>query len=106
MRDVFRTLLLAGFGAIDLTAERARGMMDDLVRRGELASDEASELTTAWTEGMRQRREAIDRQVQTAVEEALARHNAAAQSTLAALQSRVESLEQVVARLTEPTVES
>src|SRR5690606_36464747 len=69
MRDVFRTLLLAGFGAIDLTAEKARGMMDDLVRRGELASDEASELTTAWTEGMRQRREAIDRQVQTAVEE-------------------------------------
>ncbi|MFO7301289.1 MAG: hypothetical protein DIU54_002630 [Acidobacteriota bacterium] len=106
MRDVIRTLLLAGFGAVDLTAEKVRSLMDDLVRRGELASDEANDLVKAWTEGVGRKRAAIDEQVKAAVEEAVTRQLQATQSTIAALQSRVESLEQIVARLTEPTVES
>ena len=106
MRDVFRTLMLAGFGALDQTAEKGRALLDDLVRRGELASEEADELGAALKRGMNDRREAIDRQVRAAVDEAMARQQAASQATLSALQARVESLAQVVARLTEPTVES
>jgi polyhydroxyalkanoate synthesis regulator phasin len=106
MLDVLRTLLLAGVGAIDLTDEKMRSIVDELTRRGELAADEARELTALWAAGARDRRDAIADRVKTAVDEALARHNVASHSSVADLQARIEVVEQKVARLAEPTVES
>jgi polyhydroxyalkanoate synthesis regulator phasin len=106
MLDALRTLLLAGVGAIDLTDEKMRSIIDELIRRGELAADEARELAALWAEGAQGRRDAIADRVRVAVEEALAKQNVASHATVVDLQARIEALEQVVARLTEPTVES
>ena len=106
MLDALRTLLLAGVGAIDLTDEKMRSIIDELTRRGELAADEARELATLWAHGAKQRRDALADRVRTAVDEALARHNVASHTSVVALQARIDALEQTVARLTEPTVES
>ena len=106
MFEVLRTLLLAGVGVVDMTDEKIRPVIEDLIRRGELATDEAKELATLWATGARERRDAIEARVKTAVEEALARHNVASHASVVALQSRVELLEQQAARtggpLTEP----
>jgi len=106
MRDVLRTLLLAGVGAIDLTDEKVRSIIDELIRRGELAADDARELTALWAAGARDRRDAIADRVRRTVDEALERHDIASHRSVAALQARLEALEQMVARLAEPTVES
>lgn len=106
MLDALRTLLLAGVGAIDLTDEKMRSIMDQLIRRGELAADEARELATLWANGARERRVAIDDRVRAAVEDALAQQNVASHASVADLRARIETLEQLVARLAEPTVES
>ena len=106
MLESLRTLLLAGVGAIDLTDEKARQVIDELTRRGGLAADEARELAALWATGARERRDAIAARIREGVDEALARHNVASHASVAALQARVEALEQAVARLSEPTVES
>lgn len=106
MLDVLRTLLLAGVGAIDLTDEKMRSVIDELIRRGELAADEARELTALWAAGARDRRDAIADRVRTAVDEALARHNVASHASVVDLQARIDALEQAVARLAAPPAES
>jgi polyhydroxyalkanoate synthesis regulator phasin len=106
MLNALRTLLLAGVGAIDVTDEKMRHVIEELTRRGELAADDARELATLWAAGARERRDAIAEKVRAAVDEALARNNVASHSSVADLQARIEALEQTVAKLTEPTVES
>jgi len=105
MFEALRTLLLAGVGVMDLTDEKIRPVMEDLIRRGELAADEAKELATLWASGARERREAIETRVKAAVEEALARHNVASHASVVALQARVELLEQQAARPGAPVAE-
>jgi polyhydroxyalkanoate synthesis regulator phasin len=106
MLDALRTLLLAGVGAIDLTDEKMRSIIDELIRRGELAADDARELTTLWAARAQERRDAIADRIRMAVDDALARQNVASHASVADLQARIEMLEQAVARLAEPTVES
>jgi polyhydroxyalkanoate synthesis regulator phasin len=90
MQDVLRTLLLAGVGAIDLTDEKLRSIIDELIRRGELAADDARELTALWAAGARDRRDAIADRVRSAVDEALQRHKVASHRSVADLQARLE----------------
>lgn len=105
MLDVVRTLLLAGVGAIDLTEDKLKSVVDDLTRRGELAADEGKDLIAAWTTRARERREQLDQRVRKAVDDALGRYNVASHTSVVDLESRVQALEQTVARLTEPGVE-
>ena len=59
MLDALRTLLLAGVGAIDVTDEKMRSVIEELSRRGELAADEARELASLWAQGSKARGEAL-----------------------------------------------
>jgi polyhydroxyalkanoate synthesis regulator phasin len=103
MLGTIRVLLLAAVGAIDLTEDRVRAIVDDLVRRGELAADEARELTARWAQGAAERRDEADDRLRAAVEEALGRHNLASHASLTELQARIAGLEQAVARLSAPS---
>jgi polyhydroxyalkanoate synthesis regulator phasin len=102
MLDTVRMLLLAAVGAIDLTDDKVRTILDDLVRRGELAIDEARELTAQWARRTTERREQQDDRLRAAVEEALGRYNVASHASVVELQIRMGALEQAVARLTAP----
>lgn len=105
MLDVVRTLLLAGVGAIDLTEDKLKSVVDELTRRGELAAEEGKDLIAAWSAKARERREQLDDRVRKAVDDALARHNVALHTSVVDLETRIQALEQAVARLTEPGVE-
>ena len=106
MLNALRTLLLAGVGAVDLTDEKVRSIIDELIHRGELAADEARELATLWADEAEKRREALADRIRVAVDDALARQNVASHASVADLQARIEMLEQAVARLAEPRVRS
>jgi len=106
MLNAVRTLLLAGVGAVDMTDDKMRSIIDELTRRGEMAAEEARELAALWTAGADARRDALAERVRVAVDEALARQNVASHASLTDLQVRIEALEQAVARLAEPTLDS
>lgn len=106
MLNALRTLLMAGVGAVDLTDEKVRSIIDELIHRGELAADEARELATLWADEAEKRRDALADRVRVAVDDALAEQNVASHASVADLQARIEMLEQAVARLAEPPVRS
>jgi polyhydroxyalkanoate synthesis regulator phasin len=97
MLDTVRTLLLAGVGAIDLTDEKVRSLTDDLVRRGQLAADEAREFASSWAKGAAERDRALDARLRVAVEEALARYNVASHAVVADVERRLTILEDAIA---------
>jgi polyhydroxyalkanoate synthesis regulator phasin len=95
MLDAIRTLLLAGVGAIDLTEEKVRSIAAELVRRGELAADEARDWIGLWERGTAARRDAKDR-LEALVDEALGERNLASHESVAALDARLARLEAAV----------
>jgi poly(hydroxyalkanoate) granule-associated protein len=56
-----RRVLLAGMGAVALTAEEAQAFVDKLVERGELAEVEAQKLIQDFQERLKQRESQIQR---------------------------------------------
>jgi polyhydroxyalkanoate synthesis regulator phasin len=100
MLTLVRTLLLASVGAIDLTEDKVRSLLDDLIRRGELAADEARELAAEYVRraGRRGSRDDLDTRIQAAVIEALGRYNVASHESVTELRMRLEALEQLIAR--------
>ncbi|HWB29238.1 MAG TPA: hypothetical protein VG736_01955 [Vicinamibacterales bacterium] len=99
MFDSMRTLLLAAVGAMDLTDEKLRAIVEDLVRRGEIAADEARELRARWAQRVANRDAEVDERIRAVVDETLGRRNVASHASVADLQARVDALEQMVTAL-------
>jgi hypothetical protein len=77
MLDTFRTLLLAGIGTIDLSEEKMRQLTADLVRRGELATEEARKLVAAYAARSAERERSDESALAAAVAGELARQGVA-----------------------------
>jgi poly(hydroxyalkanoate) granule-associated protein len=65
-----RRVLLAGMGAVALTAEEAQAFVDKLVERGELAEVEAQKLIQDFQERLKQRESQIQRAGELGAEQA------------------------------------
>ncbi len=102
MFDSMRALLLAAAGAVDLTDEKLRAIVEDLVRRGELAAEEARDLRARWAQRRASRDEELDERIRAVVDETLGRRNVASHASVADLQTRVDALEQAVTALISP----
>ncbi len=103
MLEPLRTLLLAAAGTLDLTEEKLRSVVDELVRRSQLAADEAGDLRALWTAEAAKRRSRDDERIRAAVEEALGRYNVASHASVVNLDARLSLVEQVVGRLAPPS---
>jgi polyhydroxyalkanoate synthesis regulator phasin len=100
MRDAIRTLLLGAVGALDLTEDKVRAAVDELVRRGEVAVDESRTILAEWRARSERRQTEEDERLAAAVDEALGRANAASHESVVELQQRVSALEAAMSRLT------
>ncbi len=70
--DIIRRSVLLGLGALSLTKEKAEELVDDLIRRGEVASGEkARSVDDLLQEAQRQERE-IDRKITGCVQRVVA----------------------------------
>jgi polyhydroxyalkanoate synthesis regulator phasin len=99
MLDTFRTLLLAGIGTIDLSGEKMRQLTADLVRRGELATEEARKLVALHAARSAEREGNDEGALAAAVADELARRNVASHAAVTVLDERVTALEQVIGTL-------
>lgn len=102
MLNTVRTLLLGAAGAIDLTEEKINGLLEDLVRRGELAADEARELVAQWGKGRAARQDDLEARVRAAIVEALGQANVASHASIVDLDRRISAIEQAFARVAAP----
>lgn len=94
MMDLLKKTVLASIGAVSLTRKKVEEVVGELVKRGELTEDQGKKIiTNLISEGDRQKEE-IARRVSEAVAEAMGKMDIARRSELAALEQRVEKLEQ------------
>lgn len=85
-----------GLGAATLTAETAQKVVNDLVNRGKVASEESSTLVDKLLAMGKEQREMLMDAVQKGSERAMVRMDLARRSDLEALRQRVAALELAV----------
>ncbi len=105
MVDLVKALMLAGVGALEVGEERVRLLIDGLVRRGELAAEDARALMELAKKRADDRRIEDASALREAVAQELARQNVASHAGLTELTARVGALEHALAALTEQETE-
>lgn len=93
MLETVRKALLAGLGTLELTEEKFREALGDLISRGELTEQEARELGEQWLRRLAERREELRQEAREAVQRALGALDVPTRGDLEALIKRVEKLE-------------
>ena len=94
MKDITKNLLYFSLGAVNLTRERTKEMVNDLVARGEVEHKEASELVDSIMEKGKSRQEEIRNMFREEANKALSELNIADGARVAALEERVRILEE------------
>jgi polyhydroxyalkanoate synthesis regulator phasin len=84
-----RRVMLAGIGAVALAQEEAEELVDRLVERGEIAREEGRKLLD---EMMSKRRERVQAQFDTRVEETLGKMNVPTKADLKAVEKKLDEL--------------
>ncbi|PKO24022.1 MAG: hypothetical protein CVU38_01000 [Chloroflexi bacterium HGW-Chloroflexi-1] len=84
----------AGVGVLSLTREKARALVDDLVKRGEARHDAAEELVDRWVKRGEEERAALHKLVEDEIERALGAVDLATKEDIAALSKQIETLAQ------------
>jgi len=92
-RDMFERFVEIGLGAALLTAEAARKLVDDLVKRGSMTKEEGNRLFHDMMERGKEQKQRLDEMVANMIERALERSDVARRSQFEALEKRVALLE-------------
>jgi len=94
MMDMLKKAVLASIGAVSLTHKKVEEVVGELVKRGELTEDQGRKIVQNLVDEGEKQKDDIARRVSEAVAEALSKMDVARKSELAALERRVEKLEQ------------
>lgn len=97
MGGLFEKGVLAGLGLLDLSQEKAKDFVDELVERGQVSRKEGTRLIKSMMRrGLKEKRE-LEEKVQVLVEKSLGRMNLATRGDIEKLLERVSSLESKLA---------
>lgn len=92
MVDLARAVFLAGIGAVALTRDETKAMMDKLVERGMLAESEARKIVDSVAERSKEQGEQAQGLVERQIEFALNRMSIPTRDDLAALNAKITTL--------------
>jgi polyhydroxyalkanoate synthesis regulator phasin len=91
-REFVEKTMLAGIGVLSLTREKAKTVVDDLVKRGEVWRDEAQDWIDRLTARSEEERQALRKVVKDETEHVLSGLNLATSQDIEALGKRIEAL--------------
>lgn len=90
--DVAKRALLAGLGVQD----SVRGLVDDLVKKGELSNAEGAKLLRDWMAKTEERAKEIEQSINDRVSKTLGTMNLATRDDLASLETQIQKLSALV----------
>jgi polyhydroxyalkanoate synthesis regulator phasin len=100
MLDVMRKAMLAGIGALTLSEQKARVIINDLVEQGRMSSEEGEKLARELMEKADLSRRELEEKVGEYARELMAKVDFVKRSEYEELLCRVEDLERRLAALT------
>jgi len=97
--DFFKKSVLFGLGVFDLTKEKAEKIVDEMVKRGEMAQSDKAKAVKELLKGHDERMEKLKRKIDESVEKVTARVKGKDKEELAKLQKKIDELTKVVEKL-------
>lgn len=96
MRTMLDKALDLAFGAADMTRERAQGIVDELIKRGEATREQSGTMVEDLLRRGQQQREELQVLVRREVSDTMSRMNMATRDDTARLERRIQELETLV----------
>lgn len=90
--DMLKKLVNLGFGAWDLTREKLEGTANELIKRGEISSEEAKKFVDELVEKAESNKKELDTRIQKIVENTLNKMHIPTQSEFDELNKKVDAL--------------
>ena len=99
MFETIRKAMLIGLGAADLAAEKVQQMVNDLVERGDVTSDQGKQLYSDIMSRMEERGRVENERMRTRLREAIRDMGVPDRSQVAMLETRMDALDRKVDRI-------
>ncbi|MGI6485821.1 MAG: phasin family protein [Tepidanaerobacteraceae bacterium] len=90
---MLKQILYAGLGLVTITREKAEELVSELVKRGELSSEEGKDALNNILDRMQEERDKLRQRIQEQVENMISSMNLVRQSELDDIKQRLEKLE-------------
>ena len=96
MFETLRKAMLFGVGAAAMSWDKVRQVIDDLVERGEITTEEGKKLYTELTARIEEEGRSMNERIRTQVRTMLKELGVADRAQVAMLESRIEALERKI----------
>jgi poly(hydroxyalkanoate) granule-associated protein len=97
--ELIQKVILAGIGTASMTKEKVEGLVDELVKRGEVASEERPKIVQDLLARVEDSERMLEVKVRKSVEEAIGRLGIPTDASLNALSEKVDELAQRMDRM-------
>jgi polyhydroxyalkanoate synthesis regulator phasin len=99
MFETIRKAMLIGLGAADLAAERVQQMVNDLVERGDMTTDQGKQLYTDIMSRMEERGRIENERMHTRLREAIRDMGVPDRSQMSMIEARMDALDRKIDRI-------
>ena len=97
MLDIIKKSIYLGLGAASVTKEKVEGLLDELIKKGQLSKDEKSKAIKEIMDKVEKEEKEILKKIKTVVKEAADTVGVATQKDIDSLKKRVKELESKLA---------
>ena len=99
MFELIQKTILAGIGAATMTKEKVEGLVDELVKRGEVTSDQRPKIVQDLLTRVEENERMLEEKVQKSVEKAIGRLGIPTKAGLDALNVKIDRLTKKVDKM-------
>ncbi|MCD6333965.1 MAG: phasin family protein [Candidatus Latescibacteria bacterium] len=99
MFELIQKTILAGIGAATMTKEKVEGLVDELVKRGEVTSDQRPKIVQDLLTRVEENERLLEEKVQKSVEKAIGRLGIPTKAGLDALNEKIDRLTKKVDKM-------
>ncbi len=93
MIDLLKKTFFLGIGAAEVTKEKVEVLVDELIKRGEIAKEERAKIIQDFLKRAEQQEKAVMKKIEVEVAKAVKKLNIASHKDLEKLEKRVAALE-------------
>lgn len=92
MFDLFKKVVLMGLGAVTLSKEKVEQIVDELIKKGELAEDERSKAIRSFLTKAQEQEKVLNEKVITAVKKTIEKFDLPSRKDIERLEKKIGDL--------------